>query len=642
MRTAVALLMLLAWGPPAVAASLELDAEPIVLGKTETVGVTLRVPEPARTPRPALRLVVNVGTFSEVTRQGPGVYRSVYTPPATRFPQVARVVVWHDTGPDAELSALTIPLSGTTRVEVRTRPRAQVRGTVGGRTFGPVRAGPHGLALLPIEVSPDIHTLEVTTRQRDGATATHRVPIQVPPYNRITVALVTPALLADGRGRARVDVFHPGAEEGVGAALVQLRTELGTITRVATSDGHEQFQYQPPTGTLETEARLQARIEGEAASVGTVRVALSLPAPAQLVLHPPETPLPADGTSRAELSLQVYSASGSGLPAQHVEVWANGQPLQGVTDAGSGLYRVPFVAPAFFPPGGLVRFEATVSTPSGPSARTEVRYQLRPPPIPRALHAALAQVPVPADGSTRVRLALDVRDAAGLPLDGARLIVVANQGAVSPPRALADGRYESMYLAPSGLPEDPVELTITDASGQFVQRVPVPLRAPPHRLLLGVRAGVVHGAQLGPRAGLEAWVPFAVRGHWWGLGLAAAASRFQRNVQDTTGSLTSRSEAWALPVSLRAGVELFASRRASLVLGAGGTATWARFRTSLSDTRVEAMGLGGLGFLTASYALGPGQLFTEASYVHAPVSASGFRLDAGGPGLDVGYRIGVL
>ncbi|MFP2927296.1 hypothetical protein ACLESO_19275, partial [Pyxidicoccus sp. 3LG] len=139
MRHAGSLLLALVVGAGAArGASLSLDQGPVVLGRTESVGVTLRVEEPATGALGPLRLAVNVGSFGPVTRQGPGVYRAVYTPPSTRFPQVALVAVWHEAGPESPIEFLRIPLYGTTRLEVRARPGAEARIRVGLDEFGPV------------------------------------------------------------------------------------------------------------------------------------------------------------------------------------------------------------------------------------------------------------------------------------------------------------------------------------------------------------------------------------------------------------------------------------------------------------------------------------------------------------------------
>lgn len=639
------LVVVMAGATVAQAASLSLDPEPVVLGRTESVGVTFRVEEPPGGVPPPLRLAVNVGAFGPVTRQGPGVYRGVYTPPSTRFPQMAVVAVWHEGGPEARVEFLRLPLFGSTRLEVRTRPGAETRGRAGLDEFGPVKAGRNGRVLLPVVIPPDLREVEILTVQKNGATASQRLPVRAPPYNRLTAAVVPDTLVVDGRSWARVEVLHASERGDAATSGVQVVPSVGTITRLESQGGRSIFRYQPPPGTSATEVRLRVSVDDDPASATSVGLKLGPPSPATVVLRAPDRALPADGTSRAELALQVFAATGLGIRARTVEVTANGRPLEGLTEEKEdGRYRVPFVAPAFFPPGGVVRFEATVTGHAGPAVRTAVSYQLQPAPLPHAVHADVAPLPVPADGATRVRLALDVRDAAGLPLDDAKLILVASQGSVSAATRREGGGYEATYLAPSELPDGPVELTVRDASGQFEQRVPIPVRAAPRRLLIGVRAGVVHGLaeRLGPRVGLDTWAPFQLGRTWLGAGVTASASRTRRTVTDAGGTLRSESEALFFPVSLRLGGELYAARRASLVVGAGATATWARFRTSLTEARSSGMGVGGLGFLTGGYALGPGQAFVELSYAFAPVRTDGFQLDAGGPGVDVGYRLGVF
>ncbi|QSQ18855.1 hypothetical protein JY651_26215 [Pyxidicoccus parkwayensis] len=625
-------------------ASLSLEKGPVVLGRTESVGVTLRVDAPPSGAQGPLRLAVNVGSFGPVTREGPGVYRTVYVPPPTRFPQVALVAVWHETGPEAPIEFLRIPLYGTTRLEVRARPGTEARVRVGLDEFGPVKAARNGRAVISANVPPDVHEAEVLAWQRNGASAAKALPIRVPPYNRLTAAVVPQVLLADGRAWARVDVLYDSGGKRLAASAVRLTPESGTVTPMEASDSRFSFRYQPPPGTLPREVRFRVSVDGDPASSATTSLKLGLPGPATLVLSPPAQTLSADGASHGEVTVRVFDTTGLALPGQQVEVSANGRRLEGLTEVGGGLYRVPFTAPAVYPEGGLVRFEATARGSEGPTARADVRYQLKPAPAPRDLRASLTPALLPADGATRARVLLDVRDAAGLPLSGARLVLLANHGAVSAATALEDGRYEATYLAPEGLPDGPVELQVTDASGQWSQRVPVSLRATPHALLVGVRAGFVHSlaAQAGPRLGLDMWTPFKLGGLQLGAGLTALAARVQQSVTDASGTLRSESEALYFPMSLRLGWELYAGRRTSVVLGAGATATWARFETSLTGTRASQLGAGGLGFLALGLALGPGQAFAEASFAFAPVRTEGFRLDAGGPGLEVGYRLGVL
>jgi len=120
--------LLTAAGAPA--ATLTLDKEPVVLGRSESVTVTVHVDEPPGTADRPLRLAVNVGSFGEVTRAGPGAYRVVYVPPTTRFPQVALVAVWRETGPEAPIEFLRIPLYGIAKIPVRAPTPSSARSSL--------------------------------------------------------------------------------------------------------------------------------------------------------------------------------------------------------------------------------------------------------------------------------------------------------------------------------------------------------------------------------------------------------------------------------------------------------------------------------------------------------------------------------
>ena len=61
------------------AASLTLDKQPVLLGKTESVGVTFTLDEPPDAEVRPLRVAVNVGSFAPIERKGRGVYKTVLT-----------------------------------------------------------------------------------------------------------------------------------------------------------------------------------------------------------------------------------------------------------------------------------------------------------------------------------------------------------------------------------------------------------------------------------------------------------------------------------------------------------------------------------------------------------------------------------
>jgi hypothetical protein len=240
---------------------------------------------------------------------------------------------------------------------------------------------------------------------------------------------------------------------------------------------------------------------------------------------------------------------------------------------------------------------------------------------------------------------LEVRDAAGLPLTGAQLTLVATEGQVGVPQDVGGGRYQASFVPPASSSEAQLTLRLVDITGSYDQPVPVPLRADPYRLLLGVRGGVSHNfaSQLGPRAGAEVWIPLHVRSATLGVGVTAEWGRATQSTRDSTGTFSTRSNANYVPLQLRFAWELYAGRRLTLQLGAGGIAAWAHYDTSLTGEKVSAWGFGGMGYLSLGLAFGPGHGFLEVGYGAAPVSKPGvFRLDAAGFEAALGYRFGVL
>jgi hypothetical protein len=407
-------------------------------------------------------------------------------------------------------------------------------------------------------------------------------------------------------------------------------------------NGRFLYRYVPPAGASAEDVKFAVTIDGDLTARARARVVLGLPAPAKVVVKPPLAALPPGSKNPGVVSVLVMSAEGLGLPAR-VQVTANGVPIGDGTPKGGGLYDVSWTPPADYG-SGLVQFRATAVDAKGRSASGAANYQLSAAPIPKTVVASFDPPLVPVGGRSRAMVALEVRDAAGMPLDRASLLAVASAGAVGELVGKGGGRYEASYVAPARSPDGDPVLRVMDAGGSFEQRFPVPIRENPRRLLLGVRGG--WGTELddlsSPRVGVDLWAPFRLGDVWLGGGLTAIGARATRDVSDPATGLTSQSEVVWVPITLKAGWEVYATRRASLVLGAGATMTWANGSSSLVSGSEQAFGFGGLGFVNFGFSLGPGQIFGEASYGVSRVSSPSFTLDAGGLAIDVGYRIGVL
>ena len=637
---AIVLALLLA--PAARASSISVQGGAIVLGRTQSATVTIGVEEPPGAEDRPLRLSVNVGAFSEPVRIAPGKFKATYVPPPERYPQVALVAVWKETGPDARIDFLRIPLFGTTTVPVKGHPGDSVTVATPFQEFGPVTIDAKGAASVPIDVPPNTTAVEVHVRDRNGATSKRSVPIEVPHYNRLTAALVPYAITADGAEQVKLHVFYDLDGGARAPDRITLEATTGKAVFERTLNGRFLYRYVPPAGLSAEDVKFAVTIDGDLSARARARVVLGLPAPAKVVVKPPLVSLPPGSKVPGTVSVLVLSAEGLGLPAK-VQVSANGNPIGEAAHKGNGLYDVEWIPPAEYG-SGLVQFRATAVDAKGRSASGAANYQLSAAPIPRSVLASFEPRLVPVDGRSRATVALEVRDAAGMPLDKARLLAVASDGAVGELVSRGGGRYEASYVAPARSPGGNPTLRVMDAGGSFEQRFPLPLRENPRRLLLGARVG--YGTAFddlsGPRAGLDVWAPFQVGSLWLGAGLSATVARARRTVVDPGTGLSSDSEVTYAPVTLRLGWELLATRRLSLVLGAGGTAAYATSRSSLVTGSSTAFGFGGLGFLGAGWALGPGQIFGEVSWGVARVSSPEFGLDAGGAAIDVGYRVGVF
>jgi hypothetical protein len=248
---------------------------------------------------------------------------------------------------------------------------------------------------------------------------------------------------------------------------------------------------------------------------------------------------------------------------------------------------------------------------------------------------------VPADGRTEARLVLEVRDAAGIPLEHVQLVSAATHGVLGALRERGNGVYEHTYLAPAELPDGDAEVRVTDPAGAFERRFSVPLRPQARRLSVGLGAGYTQasGEASGGRILGEAWLSLGGR---FGTGVSVAWGTAAKDVHDATGSLTSRTTATFVPVALKLGWDAYAGRRLTLTLGGAATGTWAEFKTSLSGEVARGFGMGWLGFADVGWRLGPGQAVLGLSYGAAPVEIDSYRIDPGGLSVTVVYRVGVL
>jgi hypothetical protein len=634
----IVLLLSLA-GASAHAASLTLEKQPVLLGKTESVGVTITLDEPPGAEVRPLRVAVNVGSFSAVERLGPGKYKTVYVPPPTRFPQVALVAVWRETGAEAPIEFLRIPLYGSTKLPVGAKRNSDVTVEVGDLSFGPMKVDADGQIEVPISVPPGVNEAIVKVKEPHGSLGNKKLPIDVPRYNRVTAALVPHAIVADGVQEARLDVFYDLGGADVPASKLKVTASTGEVRFERAEGGRYVYRYKPPQGENAAKVEFSVSVRGDVSAKASASLELGQPPPAKLVVRPPAKSIRADGQSKAKVEVIVFDEQGLGIGGQDLKVTANDEALPKPVYRGNGLYEVTFTAPAEYPAGGLVQFVANAKQVQGAA-----NYQLVAPSAPSEVTARVVPDPIPADGRTLATVRLDVRDAAGLPLTGAKLLAVASHGTLGPLTEEGEGRYVAQLEAPKDVPDGKALIRVVDQTGTFEQKVELPMRENPHRFLIGVRGGYTHSFEdeQGPRFGLDLTIALHAGPVMLLLSAVADSSWGTQTVTDSSGMLSSRSQLFFLPLMGRLAVELWAGRRLSVLLGGAGGATWARYQTSLNNFVSLTWAPNAGGFAALHFAAGPGHLFLEAGYVWCPVNGVGFRVDAGGIGVTAGYRLGIL
>jgi hypothetical protein len=612
--------LLVAAAPEAVSLTVE-GPEELVLGDVDRVPVVLTVPFDAEAQGRPLRIAVNVGRFTPVQSVGDDRYRTIYELPSTRFPQVALVAVWRETGPDADIAFFRIPLSARTVLPVQAPSGAAVTVAVGARTFGPVRAR-RGRARVELVVPPGVEEVRVSSR-RDGQVSQATVDAGVPPYNRLTLAVSPYKIPADGRSFATVHAFYDVVPRPPHAAI-RLSAPAGTVERAGRSSRGYLFRYRPARGRRVQRVELTGRVVSDPASGATVDLELGLPEPERLVPRLPTTPWIADGVSRPTMSGLVTDAQGLGVDGLAVEATV-GTELQPVQPVGQGAYEIqlPPIPPRAYPAAGSVAVQfragtrtATIAVPVAvPPWPTQVELRL-----PESVSAALFPVRI------------EARDASGAQFEGP-LRLRAARAAVEPDPA-SDRRWT--VQPESGAPD--VDLEVVDAEGVVRLQRTVRLRGG-GGFDVGVRAGTLVSGDLLWLAGLElGWRPGWLDGRWrWAL----RGSVFRRQ-QDfevdlaTDRSVEARAALWTVPISGGITVDVWRAERWSIY--GGGLATAAigieSVRTDFADPQRRTLVFpGGEAVLGAVWSgwwveLSGGGIRVQASDLDAP--DLGFAFTVGG------------
>ncbi len=267
----------------AAAATIELEGAPLVLGRAEKVAVAIAIEEPEKVA--PLRLAVSVGSFSAPERVKPGLYRAEYTPPPTRFPQVAIAALYRDDG-KLEVEFLRFPLHGITKLPVKAEPGHQATVEVEGKSFGPVTAGADGAATVALVVPPGAREAQVSVRGTIAATV-RRVQLSAPDGNRLLAVALRPSG-AGPRSPARLLVAYEGSASGFHPDRIRVEPSAGAVSYEKSSGTIHGYRWTPPEKPL-AEVTFTITVDRDAGSRAVAALSLS-PPPAPRRPDPPKPP----------------------------------------------------------------------------------------------------------------------------------------------------------------------------------------------------------------------------------------------------------------------------------------------------------------------------------------------------------------
>lgn len=641
-----------------------LVAEPstIVLGRTSSVKLEIEATGGGE-DEPPLRATVNVGSLGEIETLEPGRYHVEYSPPSKRFPQVAVVALWRETGPGATVAFFRLPLLGTARVPIQTAPGAEVTVRVAGRSFGPLKAAEDGRVAARLIVPPGVRRAMVSAVGDDGDETSQEMSLDVPPYNRLTLASVPHAVTADGVSLVRLHLFYDATGRRMPSPdAFRIETDLEDAGPVQHITGPLFLgEFTAPAGMQDGEAEIVARVRRDRASTASASVTVGRQSVEHLLVEPLEGSVVADGLSPLKLTVWARDALGLGVggarPKAEVDPPEAVQSIH-VEDAGEGRYTVEILPARIDPPENARAVTARLSCEE---ASAEVSLELAPWE-PARIEVEPTDLELVADGIATTSMTLRALDREGRAMPHIQPEASAALGEVASVTAVEDdGSFLLRYVAPKreygasrDEPPPTAHETITIEAGGVEEQVSLVLTEVPGRHWspeLFVEAGVGVRTNLGALAGPELVAnaglriarvgPAEVRGGLW-TGLS-----HQTGSLEPLGSADQGAEVRISTVPLMASASAYvpldewsfgAGVGAGLML-APGTVSLAGSDDVHIDSVARAMGAR----LSIERRAGPGKFVSSMALVSSSIRHGRDDLDVsgqvGGLGVTIGYGL---
>lgn len=595
----------------------------LVLGAEREVELRIHAPSPL-----TAAVTTNIGSLSEPEPSGPDEWRVRYTPPVTRYPQVAIFALVSADG--AQLAWTRMALHGSATVELRSDPHVQVSVKVGDTTFGPVTTNARGTAAVAVVVPPGVTHAASTAKDALGNERVGSIPLDVP--------AITPLLSVCPPQDARDFLVFAARADAEPAPDLSLRAEASTVTAGQISvaqPGVYRVALQVPNAVKAGErAQLSAAIAGKPASVSRCELAVPLERPERIDVELSRARFSASETEPIEVRLVPHYPGVREKAAFTVALQADLGTLSDTSVSAREPVAVRWQLPQQLAGHSDVRLRLT-----GDLRRTLVL------PLTAAsldtLSMEVSKARLPADGRSSAQLRVQARDAFGNPVRGARLELQA-LGSVDELQERAPGEYEATYRAPLGQAgEDRIVARDPDSGKKAQARIV--LWSGSGRLWLAARVGYIENFArvAGPLAQLELGYRLPLLRERLSLSLLVGYYQSSTHVSSSAGGPTVRTELWAVPMQLRVHYAVpVGAVDLTPLLGGGALAA----ASKLSSTTVGSVREGHLvpmftGGLAASLGLGPGRVALELAYELAVLHGDSVRGSAAGAHLSLGYTL---
>jgi hypothetical protein len=568
-------------GLPASGGVLHVTADPprLVLGRDASAELRIATPSDVED----VSLSTSAGRI-EALRRVPGGFAARYRAPADRVPQIAIVAAMGRTPHGSEHGWLAIPLFGQGDARVRTNPGQEISLEIGDRTFGPRRAGPDGIAVIPVVVPPGV---------REAHHGFKPIDLHVPETQLLHAVLERSTVLADRQERVRVLAYvvapHGAARRG---DVPVFEPSRGSVSVAEKEPGAVEATWVLPPGRA-GEERLAVRLQASAASRTVLRLETVAGPPAVVAVSFDRDALVADSSDRVTVTARALDAAGNPVPAT-LALAAEGAQLADVRQRAPGEVEAHVVAGPSFGGKSEVRVTASAERLGIFGARV---LPLRPGEPAVARFEAVDGV-LRGDGAHASVLRVAVADRHGNPVD-APPAVTAERGKVLEIAPSAPGAFDVRYVAPAV--SVPIRERLVATVGGVRATADPLLLAPAPGWQGSPDAGIlvdVRGRVVGLRSGFAletptAWAPLLERGlePSWRAEVEAMGLRPGGAVTLLGGAAVTR--------PLESSVVLHASATAGALAGTSGSSLAARFTAGATLPRRPLAPFLELGLLAA-------------------------------------------